>query len=341
MNEEQIEGAVADIGSDLFSPASDTDGGNETTNEHGTTTEATETAQTTETVTDKTAVETKSAEAAVATTRAAPKAWAKEQHERWAKLDKETQEYIELREKQALDGITQYTERAKRGDEWEAAVKPYMHLIQAQGAKPHEAVSYLFEAHRRLSSGSPEQRVAFLAEVAKTYGIDFNKVAAGAKGAEQELPAVKELRERTERLENDRAKEREASTRAANERIANEVKTFAEAKDEKGNLKHPYFDECADDIVALIAAGHTLDSAYEKAIWANAVTRAKEQERVRKADADALQAKAKAEAEKARNASRPNVTTRDTTRRATPARAASWEDGMDETLKEIKARQTH
>src|SRR5689334_813713 len=37
--------------------------------------------------------------------RSAPKSWAKEQHEHWSRLDPKVQEYIELREKQMLDGL--------------------------------------------------------------------------------------------------------------------------------------------------------------------------------------------------------------------------------------------
>jgi hypothetical protein len=272
------------------------------------------------------------------TVRAAPKAWAKEQHERFAKLDKETQDYIEHREKQMLEGLSQYSEKAKSAQTWEAAVQPYLPLIQAQGAKPHEAVTYLFEAHRQLSSGTPDQRAAYLVKVAESYGIDISKATASAATAAAEPPAVKELRERTERLERERQQELDQRTTETKNRVASEVTAFADAKDEKGNPKHPHFDECAEDIVALIHAGHTLDKAYEKAVYANPVTRAKELDRVRKADEEALRAKAKQEAEKARNASRTNVNSRDTRRTPTAPTAKGWEDTLEATMQEIKNR---
>lgn len=275
------------------------------------------------------------------TARAAPKAWAKEKHEIWSKLDPAAQEYIEHREKQVLEGLGQYSEKAKRADTWEAAVKPYMPLIEAQGAKPQEAVTYLFEAHRQLSSGTPEQRAAYLVKVAESYGIDISKATASAAAVAAEPPAVKELRERTERLERERQQEIDQRVNETKTRVASEVSAFADAKDEKGNPKHPYFDECAEDIVALIHAGHALDKAYEKAVYANPVTRAKELARLKTEDEAALRAKAKKEAETARNASRSNVNSRDTRRALTAPKANSWEDGMDETLKEIKERQTH
>ena len=34
---------------------------------------------------------------------------------------------------------------------------------------------------------------------------------------------------------------------------------------------HPYFDEVADDIIALLKTGASLQEAYDKAVWANPV----------------------------------------------------------------------
>lgn len=324
-NEINIDATVDAIASDIGLGSGD---------EH--TEETTETTESTETSTSETTQTTAGEETtqSAPTVRAAPKAWAKEQHERWGKLDKDTQDYIELREKQALEGVMQYKTPA---DEWNAAVKDYLPLIQAQNAKPHEAVRYLFEAHRNLSSGTPEQKAAYLQTIAKQYGIDFAKAAA-SPSAGDETPAQRETRERLERIESGLAAKEKASREEQTRYIASAVQSFADEKDDKGNLTHPYFDECAEDIIALINAGHALDKAYEKAIHANPVTRAKERERERKADEEALRAKAKLEAERARNASRTNVNSRDTRRAPTASKANSWEDTLEDTMKEIKTR---
>lgn len=335
-DELNIESSVESIATDLGLGTSET--------EHEDTTESVEAADSettaTETVTEETTETPAEETTAAPTVRAAPKAWAKEKHEIWSKLDPAAQEYIEHRERQVLDGISQYSEKAKRADVWETAVKDYLPLIQAQGAQPQEAVRYLFEAHRQLSSGTPEQRAAYLAKVAQSYGIDFAKATAAAGAAAEETPAQRETRERLERLENERAQEKRAAAEETKTRVANEVTAFADAKDEKGQPKHPYFDECAEDIVALINAGHTLEKAYEKAIYANPVTRAKEIARLQTESEAALRAKAKQEAEKSRNASRSNVNSRDTTRAPTASKVGNWEAGLDATLQEIKAR-TH
>lgn len=268
--------------------------------------------------------------------RPAPKAWAKEQHERWSKLDKDTQDYIEHREKQMLEGLSQYSEKARRAEEFDGALKDYMPIIQAQNIKPVDAVRYLFDAHKQLSVGTVAQKQAYLAKIAQSYGIPLS----GQQGQQEEEPAsVRELRERTERLERERQQELETRRKEASERVTKEVTAFADAKDEKGNPKHPYFDECAEDIVALLQAGHTLEQAYEKAIWANPVTRAKETNRLKEEQEAALRAKAKKEAEEAKRSRSTNVNSKDTRRAPTASKTGNWEDSLVVTLQDIKQRQ--
>jgi S1-C subfamily serine protease len=52
--------------------------------------------------------------------------------------------------------------------------------------------------------------------------------------------------------------------------ITKEVNAFAT------DPAHPFFDEVSDDIIAILKTGASLAEAYEKAVWANPVTRQKE-----------------------------------------------------------------
>lgn len=272
--------------------------------------------------------------------RAAPKAWAKEQHERWGKLDKETQDYIEHRERQMLDGLTSYSEGAKSWKALNEVTAPYADLIRSQGLDIPRATQFLLEAHRQLSQGGDAGQ-AYLVKVAKSYGLDLAKAASLVTANADEPASVKELRERTERLERERHEEMSQRHHAARTQVAKTVTSFADEKNEKGEPKHPYFDECAEDIVALINAGHTLEAAYEKAVFANPVTRAKELARLQTESDAALRAKAKAEAEAAKRGSKTNVNSKDTRRAPTAPSTGKWEDTLAETYQEIKQRQAH
>lgn len=268
-------------------------------------------------------------------TRAAPKSWAKEQHEHWSKLDPKVQEYIELRERQAEEGITRYSRELKSLND---AITPYQDVIKATGVDAPTAIKALMEAHKQMSTSDPAARAAYFMKMAKHYGIDPATLQATQQN--EEPPAVKELRERTERIEREQRARTESEQKAFRDKIASDVSAFADAKDDKGQPKHPYFDECAEHIVALIHAGHALDKAYEQAVWANPVTRAKETARLQSENDAALRAKAKKEAETARSASRANVNSRDTKRAPQASKVGNWEATLESTMQEIKAR-TH
>lgn len=102
---------------------------------------------------------------------------------------------------------------------------------------------------------------------------------------------------------------------------------------------HQYFDEVANDIAGLLRSGAAKDlkDAYDKAIWANPITRAKEQARLT-AEAEA---KAKAEAaeraKQARKATGANVKSSAKAASGT-APLGSIDDTLNAALATIKSR---
>ena len=144
-------------------------------------------------------------------------------------------------------------------------------------------------------------------------------------------PAVKALQEKVNSLETNLTQREQAVLNEARSKIAKDVETFA------SDPKNQYFDECADDITALIQAGNTLEEAYEKAVYANPVTRAKELARLQTETEKTLREKSKSEAEAARKAASTNVRSRDT-RKAPTEPKGTMEDTMHATLKEIRER---
>lgn len=270
---------------------------------------------------------------ATATGRAVPKSWAKEQHERWAKIDPQTQEYIELREKQMLDGIEQYKGDAGYGRQMREVTEPYKAFITSQGVDAPKAVQYLLNAHYRLSTAQPQDKAQYFAHMAKSYGIDLASLPGQQEGAQQVDPAIKSVQDEIRSLKEQNAQRENAAIEEQRQKIAAEVQSFAQ------DPKNIYFDECSEEIVALIKAGHTLQSAYDKAVYANPVTRAKELARLQAETEKTLRAKSRTEAETARRAASPNVRSRDT-RRAPTEPKGSMEDTMRSTLKTIRER-TH
>lgn len=272
-----------------------------------------------------------------------PKSWAKEMHPIWDKLAKgvplnaeesrKAATYYNEREKQMASGVEGYRSDAEYGRSLRQVFNQHADVLQQQGLDATRAASYLLNAHRMLSMGSQEQRQAYLARVAQTYGLELPQ----AQPADPNAPAAPqatvppELMSRLDRLEQEREAERQAQYQQMQEKTAAEVNAFA------ADPKNVYFDECADHIVMLLKSDPklTLADAYQTAVWANPVTRAKEIARI---ETDKLTAERKRIAEEAKNAKKAtsaNVRGRDTQR--TPQAPRATVDQMDEVLNETLA----
>ena len=193
--------------------------------------------------------------------KAPPKSWAKEQHEKWAQIPPEAQDYIELREKQMLDGIEQYKEYHAVGKTISDVIAPYRPMLAASGTDPAKAVAVLLNAelpaHDRPGR-SPQAGVHRTRRLAWPHPAA--ECRAGAACGARDARALGQAR----RLADPREQQQFEETRT---RVASEVESFSKTA--------PYFEEVAEDIVAFINSGSDLKTAYDKAVWANPVTRAK------------------------------------------------------------------
>lgn len=111
-----------------------------------------------------------------------------------------------------------------------------------------------------------------------------------------------------------------------------EIETFA------ADPANPHFEEVSNDMVTLLQGGvcKTLPEAYEKAVWANPVTRAKE---IARQQAEATRKAQETEAAKvaaARKATAANVRTSAKSGSAT-APLGSIDDTLNETLAKIRS----
>ena len=293
---------------------------------------------------DEPAAETKDAKQAAEAELPMPASWAKEQKEIWDEMTPRARAQYVHREKQMLDGLEQYKGDAKYGRDLRSVLAKHEDVLKSQGIAAPQAIEFLFNAHRRLSSGTPEQRQAYLVgEVAKAYGITVQQaaaaVAANVDGTQAAQPAaiapeVKAAMERVDRIEAALAAEQTQRYEAVRKETAAEVEAFA------SDPKNAYFDECADDIAVFVKAGMKLADAYDKAVYANPVTRQKELSRIQQETEKANAEKVKEAAVKAKRATSTNVKGRDTTRAPTGTRAtvANMDEVLSEVHAEIKSR---
>lgn len=265
----------------------------------------------------------------------APKSWPKEMHDHWAKMPKETQDYWVVREKQMLDGIEQYKGDASFAKQVKEALNPYMATINALGVDAPTAIRHLLNADHQLRVGSPSQKVQYFQHLAKQYGVDLGQSGqAGQEPDQQQDPRLTQLQDELHQLKQVINTGNQQQLDEQRNKIQNEVNSFA------SDPKHPYFDEVSEEIVALLKNGATLEDAYEKAVWANPVTRQKEMSRVQTEQQATLKAKAIAEAEAKKKAASVNLRNRDSQRTPTGPRAtmSGLDSALRETMREIKSR---
>jgi len=197
-----------------------------------------------------------------------------------------------------------------------------------------QAVQSLMNVHYKLTNLSMPEKTAYLSSIARSYGIEL----PGGEQAEQQTidPTVRRLQEELNGIKQNLTRNQEATINQAKERVQRDVEAFAT------DASHPYFDEVADDIAVMIQGGHDLESAYEKAVWANPVTRQKEMSRLQTEQQAGLREKAMKEADTKKKAASLNVRNRETSRTPTGPKATmrNLDSALEESMREIKSR-TH
>jgi len=133
--------------------------------------------------------------------------------------------------------------------------------------------------------------VGAIKHLAQSYGVDLAQLA-GQPGEERQVnPELLALRREVTELRGSyesRVRAEQESQRAV---VVNEITQFADAKDESGAPRHPFFEEVFDDLLILAqaerAAGRVpkLDDLYDRAVWANPTTRARQMTSQREAEA--------------------------------------------------------
>jgi hypothetical protein len=260
-----------------------------------------------------------------------PKSVPKDLHESYAKWPKEAQDFYTKREKDWLDGNEQYRRAAEYGSTLNEVISPYTAHLQARGVDAPSAIKALLNADYLLTNSSPERKAELFAKLAKDYGVDLTSLPKPA--AADADPRYASLIERQNRFEEAFLSSQHAALERERVALSKQVDAFA------SDPKHSYFDEVADHVVRLLTADQnlSLEDAYEQAVWANPVTRTREQARLDKEREVTRVKEAEAAAAAAKRSKAPNVRGTET-RRVPTAPPTSMDETLVETLAEINSR---
>lgn len=228
----------------------------------------------------------------------APSSWRKEAQELYGKLPQEfqlLQEEVERREADFHKGIESYKSKAQFADAMERVISPHMQTLQSLGVTPDVAVHHLLEADRVLRYSQPDQKLAYLQQLARSYGIDLGQQPEGEPSYQPSTdPRVDAVINYLRQQEAMRQQQEVAQ-------LNSELFTFAKDK--------PHFEAVRNHMAGLLQAGvaKSLQDAYDMAIYASPEIRTQVLAQ-QQAEGEAKRAQeAKAQAEAARRASSVNV----------------------------------
>lgn len=195
----------------------------------------------------------------------APKHWKDEDKALFGKAPRDIQGRWISREAEITKGFDQKSQEAARlrreQEALDEILSPYVRDLELRGQTKPQFIQALVGWQRYLAENPKEA----LLRLAQQFGVDPATLTESTGD-----PALAQVDQRFGQLETKLDTFLGQHQQAQFQANLNKVETFASAKDEKGQLLHPFFDDVAEDILKLQKAGERdLDQAYKKAIRMN------------------------------------------------------------------------
>lgn len=226
-------------------------------------------------------------------------------------------------------GLEQYREKAQVGDELLKAAEPFAQILQSYNTTPAQAFSRLMYAEMSLRNGTPEQKTQMLLKIAGDYGIDLGQAMEYRANQPQVDPQVQALQAQLGQMQSWIQQQSQQREQQERESLNSQIQTFA------NDPSNVYFGEVKSEMAALLQAGLATDlkDAYDKAVYANPVTRAKLQAEQLAKTEEARKQEASQKAQVAKRAAVLNLPKRGVLQPAKPV--GSMEDTIRETAQRL------
>lgn len=144
-------------------------------------------------------------------------------------------------------------------------LKRYDPLFNATGQRSQEVVGNLLQYYHALVAGDAGVKRNVLERIANDFQIDLTR----PDNTEQEFidPEIKSLKEQNAEIMRELNSFKQNTAETSMSRAQEQVDAFRDAKDEKGNPRHPHFGKLEQSMISLISGGlaKSLDEAYAKA----------------------------------------------------------------------------
>ena len=209
---------------------------------------------------------------ASATTSPRPEHWSDEDWADLQKLPPAQQQYVLKKEKELQAGFTRKTEelaqQRKRVEAFERTLSDLraQYAPQADETQWQQTLVQTMPMLVQYYASLQRDPLETLTRLAESYGIT-DKLTERLAGLDTDENA-RTLRRKEQEIADREARLQAETQRARRESLEATINSFRDAKDESGNLKHPYFADVESEMATLIAANPklTLEDAYDRAV---------------------------------------------------------------------------
>lgn len=223
----------------------------------------------------------------------APQSWSAAAKAKFNDLPPELKAEIGKREDEIHKGFTKFDEERNFGKQLKDVINPYMPQIQAQGFSAPAVVQSLLNSAYILRTGSAEQKLGHMREIANSYGIDLSGLAQQQNSQVLTDPSIAALQNEIAQLRGVWTQEQAQKQQQESGVINSTIGSFAADTE-----AHPHFETVKAHMAALLkgglAKGNTplefMQDAYDQAVNAHPEIRSTLQEsKLAELDAKRLQ----------------------------------------------------
>ena len=155
-----------------------------------------------------------------------PSSWKRDYHEPWQSVDPKVREYVWQREEEMRSGIEPMKAKAQFADQMNKAMEPYLPTIQGLGIDAPTAIQALMQADYTLRNSAPNEKRAYLAQLASQYGINLGDVEYDQQVNPID-PAIYELRNELNNVRGEVVGWKRQQEEVQNQTLLSEIEQFA------------------------------------------------------------------------------------------------------------------
>ena len=204
----------------------------------------------------------------------APRNWRPAAREKWAGLPREVQAEAIRVDREAQVALTKSTKEREFAGSIRETLRPYEHMLQAEGLSAPAAIGDLLKSAALLRTGTPQAKAAWAADTIKRFGISVEDLANALDGVQGQAAAQHQAAApqfahdpRLDRIiaqQEQMLAQQQQAAQAAAARQQEEIESFGEG--------HEFFDDVRDDMAdeldraAKRGKSLTLAGAYARVI---------------------------------------------------------------------------